>query len=89
MCLGVSCYACFPILVSFLISSAVLVPAFIWKRWENPYGMEITDQGRIKTADGVLSLMNVEESDGGNYTCHVENLSGSKSRSVWFVIASK
>ena len=51
--------------------------------------MEITDQGRIKAADGVLSLTNVEVSDGGNYTCHVENLSGSKSRRVDFVVASK
>jgi len=56
-------------------------------RWKNPYGVEIIDQDRIKSSEGVLSFQNVHESDSGNYTCHTENIAGQRQQSVWVVVS--
>jgi len=56
-------------------------------RWDDPYTVEIIDQGRVKASDGLLTITGAVESDTGNYTCRVGNLDGTRSRSVWIVIS--
>ena len=51
--------------------------------------MEIADQDRIKAVDGVLTLQNAVEADSGNYTCHVENMAASHSRSAWIIVSGR
>ena len=60
---------------------------FLFGRWKNHYDIEITDQERIKAADGVLSIQNAQESDTGNYSCHTENIAGVRERTIELIVS--
>lgn len=61
---------------------------FLINRWINPYNVEVMETDhRIKAVDGILSLINVEDTDSGNYTCQASNIAATQIRSISIVVS--
>ena len=44
---------------------------------------------RIHVADDTLYVTGARDTDGGNYTCLVENMAGTKRKDLWLMISGK
>ena len=82
-------YYSLPFLLIFLSDQDIQSVAAV-VRWKDSAGRLIDGEDRVRASeDGLLTISGAIASDSGNYSCHVDNMAASRSRTLWIVVAGR